>query len=219
MSAGRAKPSRRSRRWRGGLVLAVALLVTGAGIATAALLRLPHVAIVLTESPSPSGTLPIGGNASLGHVVSLEDAGAVTGRPIRYPASLGAPDQIQLMQTGSSVLVSLTYGPRPALPAPSVGRASALLMEISGTLDAADLQKEVAAGGVVEPVQVGKVRGFWIASTYHNFIFSDSSGGGPAINEPVTANTLIWEDNGIVYRLESLADRSVAIELASELQG
>jgi hypothetical protein len=218
MSAEGAKPSRTSRRWRGGLVLAFALLAAGAGVTAAAVLGLQHLVIVRTGSPSPSGTLPIGGNLYLGRVLSLEEAATLTGRQIRYPASLGAPDRVQLMQTGSSAIVSLTYGPRSALPAPPAGRASALLMEIAGRLDEADIRKEVAAGGVVEPVQVGKVRGFWIAGTYHNFIFSDAS-GGPTIDEPVTANTLIWEDNGVVYRLESLAGRSVVIALASEVQG
>jgi hypothetical protein len=136
----------------------------------------------------------------------LEDAQARLPFSIRlpeYPPDLGAPDRVFLQEDGGMVILVWTDPTNPENARLSL--------------------HEIAPGGIVlskyEPsviqeTQVNGVYAIWAQGPYLVELTSGSYG----FRRTVEGNTLIWEEDGITYRLESNMILEETIQIAESIK-
>src|SRR5258708_5377555 len=193
------------------------------------ILRLRGVQIfrgpVPTPSPTPSrlpgGVVPSSPTvepASLGQLVTLDDARARAGFPLLVPADvgLGTPDAVYVRAVTGSTAVSFAYGQRPGIPLSAQLGLSALVTEFGGSLEPAILGKVVPQGTKLELLTVNGGRGAWMEGQPHE-VFYTSTGGQGFVQDSLrlAGNTLIWEQGGLVLRLEAQVDKATALQMAA----
>ena len=204
------------------LILAATLAVALAGGAAAATVFELHGATIQRvprlPSPSPSGTAPgpVGVRYDLGtRYENLAAAEKAAGFKALVPDSLGVPDEVYV-RTAPTVL-TLVYRPRASLPAvqddPSVG---ALVMEASATVDRSSFGKLIGPGSTLKPVTVNGGAGFWIGGAPHGFFFY-ASGGHDVDHFRLAGDVLIWNQAGLVVRIESALDDGQATSIAGTM--
>lgn len=116
----------------------------------------------------------------------------------------------------------LPSGSAPVLlPAPGTttvvevdGRRIAVSI-IEGSLSAPLLTKTIGAGTEVEAVFVEGRQGLWIAGAPHEVVFLGPD--GQIMVQRMAGNTLLWEGDGSLYRVEGFGDRDAAVEFAGSL--
>jgi hypothetical protein len=176
------------------LAVAVAFAVPPARSAILRFFHLGGVTVERVETLPPAQERPLG--ADLGTPVSAADAKLVLGRPFRFPpAARGAP----LYQSGN-IVSTLFAAPKPVL-----------LSELAFT---GLLKKVAGASTAVQFVEIAPgVEGLWISGASH-VVF------GPAVPPRLAGNVLVWEQDGITFRLEGKdLERDDALRLARELLG
>ncbi|MGZ6709471.1 MAG: hypothetical protein ACXVFN_21325, partial [Solirubrobacteraceae bacterium] len=122
--AARIEPRRRALAWRPAVAVPalVAVLVACVAIvppARTAVLELFGLAggeevVRVPTTPRPSPARPTAG-PERGRRVTLAQARAAVGFPVRVPRALGAPDEVRLSRDVPGGSVSLLYGERAAL--------------------------------------------------------------------------------------------------------
>jgi len=81
------------------------------------------------------------------------------------------------------------------------------------------LKKLVASGTPVEELSIGGVRGFYLGGKApHLVLLLDESGDAVEETARLARNVLVWEANGVAYRLEGQFSRDEALTLASSLR-
>ena len=201
--------------------LALLALLVLAGTAVAAGLIIGGLRIIFVEQlPSVPPTVSAGpGEApgtglGLGSRSTILEAGQAVGFEVLVPRSprLGEPDAVYLHPTAADGMVSLVYGEREGIAAGPDGVA-VLVTEFRADIPD-DLVKKVAqSGSTVEWVDVGGSRGYWISGGPHVFLYRVPSGDIGEEQMRLVGNTLIWQRDGLLLRLES----DVSLEDASEL--
>ena len=174
------------------------------------------------ETPTVSPTPPAASTRSAllgGTRVSLETARERVAFPLRLPAlpGLEAPDEVYLNTAPAGGVVSLLYEPRPALPEARDTGIGLLLTQFRGTAEPF-IQQGLPAGARLEPVSVGGARGYWIEGAPHVLIYRDERGAVHEERARLAGNTLLWERDGITYRLEAALARDDAIAVAVSLR-
>jgi hypothetical protein len=220
-------------RLRRAAVLALVALLVLAGLAAAVAFGIPGIRLIFvgpTGTPgtfSPPAVSP-GTSPSLsalepslapGHPVTLDEARAAAGFPVEVPGdpAVGAPDSVYLDGSGADARVTLVYGARPGMPLAPDSSASALLTQFRGAVNKDTFVKIIEPGTTVEPVAVRGGTGYWIAGRPHVIFYR--IGGDSAPEEiRLAGNVLIWEHDGLTFRLESTADRATAIRIAASMQ-
>lgn len=153
----------------------------------------------------------IGGTLLLGRQVSTEDAEATAPFEILVPADEridGAPETY-LLRRGDAVVVSLLYPPAATLPEIGTTGVGLLLMQIDSPEHTTALVKRSMNERPPVTVMVNGATGAWIEGgtlavepVYESGVFERSSG-----------NVLIWEQNGVTYRMESALTMTDAVAL------
>jgi len=192
------------RRRRRGLVLAVALALVAVALAFAvpqarsSILRFFHLGGVTVERAS---TLPAAEQrplaAGLGTPVSAAEAEALLGAPFALPPMHGEPQLYERDGVVSAVL---------AVPEP-------VLLSQLATGDAGTLLKKLAGiSTTLEPARIDETsEGLWIAGEEHVVYWLDAP-------PRLAGNVLVWERDGVTYRLEGRTlTKERALELAREL--
>jgi hypothetical protein len=77
------------------------------------------------------------------------------------------------------------------------------------------IEKSAAPGTRISQVEVDGRPGYWLAGREHTVIFSDDA--GMVRERRVAGNVLLWEREGITYRLEGAQTLDRALELANGL--
>ncbi len=126
---------------------------------------------------------------------SIGEAGRVAGfRPLA-PNGLGTPDLVYWRADPG--VITLVYRPRPGLPAvrddPEIG---ALVMEARGS------------------VAVNGAQGFWVTGAQHGFFFYQHGAGGQGDNFRLSGDALVWNQAGLVVRIESGLTEDRALQMA-----
>ena len=200
------RPARPAARWVLALAAAVlAALVLGAvSLApvrdtVAGWLGLRHVEIHRVDRlPSPAAS-----PGGFGNPVSIAEAGRLAGFAVRVPAALGAPREVDFEpRTGE---VTLVY-------------TGALVTEAGGSLPMGFIQKMVGPESRVEQVTVNGVPGVWLEGSPHAVVRQDRSGQFVTDSLRLATNTLVWEERGLVLRVESKVSRDRALEIAGTLR-
>jgi hypothetical protein len=208
----------RRPRLRVALLLAAALVVAlGVGAVAAGALGIGPLRIWFSDGPLPS-TVPgtaLGTRLALGERVPIDEARA-GGVPLLVPAGVGEPDEAYRTPTG---IVTLLWGPGDGLPQAGADGVALLVMAIPGDLDADLVSKIVVESrAAVAPVTVRGRDGFWISGAPHVLRLIDPTGEQVSVTSRLAGDTLVWGENGTVYRLETPLGRARAVELADGAQ-
>jgi hypothetical protein len=215
----RAGIAARARRRRLRLVLlaaalALALVGGGAIAATPALRGAVIQWVPGLPQPSPSSA-PGGGTGadlSLGQrYPSVADAERAAGFQAVVPAALGQPDEV--WYRSSTGVMALVYRPRPGLPPSSDPRVGALVMEARASPDNPAFVKLVGQGTTVTRTTVNGGPGLWITGAPHGFAFPIGA-EGQTDSFRLAGSVLLWNQAGLVVRIESGLDEGEALRIA-----
>lgn len=211
------------------LLLVAVLVVSPEARATATdILRLRGVEIFRgpVPSPTPTPSRPPGVSPSapslgdLGERVSLDDARRRAGFTLLVPTdpALGAPDEVYLRAITGGTQVSFVYRTRPGIPVSPQAGVSALVSELGGRFDAGVLGKVVGPDTRIEQLTVNGGPGAWLEGQPHQFFYLTANGTFATESLRLAGNTLLWEQNGLVLRVEAQVDRATAVRLASSVR-
>jgi hypothetical protein len=202
------------------LIIAVGALAISPDLRTAVAKRLGIHGIEIIfvdETPTPAAS-PVGTTLLLGEPMTLAEAQSRVGYVIQIPAELGPPDEVYLRQLEAGPMVTLLYRPRSDLPEAEETGVGALLMQFPATSDIDQIVKRVTMGtGSVLRVPVNGVTGFWVMGSSELVISQDPSAGFAPVSRR-SADVLIWEQDGMAYRLEVNLLMSDAITIAESIQ-
>jgi len=218
----RAAIARRRRRRRLILLVAAAIVATAllGGAAAAASLGLRGAIVQQVPAlPSPSaGRGGAGAGLDLGdRYRSLADAERAAGFHALVPAALGQPDEAWYRPAPG--VLTLVYHPRPGLPGAGATGVGALVMEAQATVGRSSFVKLVPTGSTLQPVTVNGGQGFWISGAPHAFFFYGDPGSSRTDSFRLAGDVLIWNQGGLVVRIESALDERGALRVAGTVRG
>jgi hypothetical protein len=213
-----APARRRPRRRRRLLAAAVAALVLVPAAGAVAFpqarddvlewLGLRNVEVRRVPAPPPAARPEL--ERDLGRLVTLAVAERESGFRAAIPEALGPPDRVRV--TGQRI--SLIYAPRDDLPALDGVDAGLILTQSRGGIRGEYLEKLLLGGTNVEAVDVAGRRGAYISGGEHAYLY-ETPGGRIEQDSPLLAGpTLIWQRFGLVFRLETRAERALALAIA-----
>lgn len=186
--------------WLVGLLiglLATVLVVSPVGATMAEWFGFHGVVVEQDDGPPPTGTPsvpPAGGD------LSLTDAAALVDFAPRVPAELGDPDEVTV--SADRRLLSMSWG---------TGRRTVRLDQFDGEIEPR-FWKSVTDSRIVA---VGTGDGIWLP-TPHEVALLD---GDRKVTLPprLAAQTLLWFEGGVTYRLEGPLTQAAAISVAESL--
>jgi hypothetical protein len=213
----------RSRLRRRLVLLAAAVLVLAlaAGSAAAVSVELRGAVlhwVPLLPPPPPSGSpgQPAGARLDLGErYPSLEAAERAAGFHAVVPSALGQPDEVWYRSTPG--VITLLYRPRRGLPAGSDPAVGALVMEARASVDRPSFGKLLDERTRVQAVTVNGGPGFWISGAGHGVFFYGTPGGGTDTFR-LAGDVLIWNQAGLVVRIESSLGQAGALRVAGTVR-
>jgi hypothetical protein len=215
----RIEPRRAMRPRRRRLVLALAVVGLAALAATlaipdarSALFRVLHIGgerIELVDelpevAPDPAG---LNLESALGQRVTLAQARQEAGFDIRELDT--APDRVYLDARGT---VWFLYG------TPQSVRLLVAQTPRLGVDDTLILKKLAAPGTRIEEVSVDGFPAFYLSGAPHLLLLLDEFGNVVEESVRLAENVLVWEANGVAYRLEGDFTRDDALDLARSLR-
>ena len=168
-----------------------------------------------TPSPQPSG--PLGTRLGLGAPTTLDDAQRKVTWKILVPASVGRPDEVYFSDGPPQGEVTLVYKSRPGLKPSGQTGVAVLVTEVNGKVEANYFGKMLGPDTTLEEVTVNGHNGYWIAGKPHAFFFTDAAGNFRDETLRLATNTLIFDDNGTVVRIEGDLTKAQALEIATSL--
>jgi hypothetical protein len=202
--------------------LVIVLAVPGARAAASDFLHawgidIFRVPAIATPAVSPSP------RSGLGAPTTLADARVRAGFPVRVPSDprLGTPDEVYRdgPDAGARQRISLVYGQRAGIPISHEPGVSVLVVEFRGTVDE-NLTggKGVGPDTKIESLSVNGGRGLWLEGAPHLFFYRDPSGIIQTETLRLAGNTLIWEQDGVTFRLEAQVSREDALRIAASFR-
>jgi hypothetical protein len=220
----RPRPIRRSLPRSLLLAAGLALLIVGGAFAVRFGLELLSIEFgpVPTASPSPSANAPgpIGAGLGLGVPLALEQAGAAAPFDVLVPAVLGPPDVVYLGGATLRGQVAFVYASRDDLPASDLlGGAGLLVTQNRGEPDHGLARKLADTGlATVEPVDVNGAPGVWISGRPHFFWYLAPDRSPIEDSRRLVGDTLAWERDGVLYRIEGAITLLEALEIARSMR-
>jgi hypothetical protein len=199
------------------LVSLVLMISPAARVAVADWLGFDDVRVTFDEPPvSPAP--PVGGDLRLGRRVTLGEARSLVDFEVLVPEALGAPDEVYYNKFVSDGQVSLVYRESDDLPSAQGTSVGAIVTQFEADfLDQEFYQKFPQRSATVQEVTVAGVRAVWIDQP-HALIFRSADGVVDSEDSRLSGPSLIWEKDGIVYRLESRLPLNRAITAAESLR-
>lgn len=181
----------------------------------------PTATATPTPSPTPSPTpATVGARYLLGQPATLAEARAGASFPVLVPTlpELGPPDEVYVASRPPGGMVSFVYRARPGTPAADAAGVRFLLTEFRGDLNPGFFQKGIGPGTTLEQVTVNGAPGYWIAGRPHEFFYQDANGSFASERIWLAGNTLIWNHNGVTFRLEGARTKDEALRIAASLR-
>lgn len=194
-----------------------AMLVPGVRAAVLEFLQIGSVRIQLaTRTPSPAASTPnpfptpypsLFSSVDLGGETTLQAAQEQVDFTIllpNYPSDLGKPDRVFLQDQNGDLLVLIWMDPLDN------NRASLSLIEMEPTAFISKGSPET-----ITETTVNDAPAVWLQGEHYLFLTSARSGLG--INVTILGNVLIWEKDGITFRLESSLELEESTLIAESL--
>lgn len=216
-----------ARTLRRSLLLAAALVLLVVGGALAVRIGLDLLSIERAPLPSPSiaapsgmSSDPLGSRLGLGRLLDLDEARTEAAFSLQVPEVMGAPDAVYLGGGALRGQVAFVYAPRDDVPASALlGGAGLLITQNRGMPDEGLAHKILNISGVtVEPVQVNGSPGVWISGEPHFFWYFAPDGSVIPESRRLVGDTLAWERNGVLYRIEGAISLERALEIAQSMR-
>ena len=131
------------------------------------------------------------------------------------PAALGEPDAVYLrILDNGDTLGIMAWQPDESLPRTAETNLGALLLQFAPPEDTGMMLKTVGlSAGTVTDTFVDGNRAFWVTGASELTIFD-----GQSTETRPTGNVLIWQQDGIGFRLESALTMDEAIAIAETLK-
>lgn len=209
--------------WKAGLaaaVLAIATLaVPDARHAVADWFGFPGIRIEIgdRDGDPPPAVTSIGDSLLLGQALTLDDVQERAGFPVVIPggALSSVPPEVYLNTSRGTPVVSLLYPASDDLPAIGTTGAGLLLMQIDASGDTSIWITKRATGETSpQPVAVNGADGLWIRG---GVLMTDA--GDPFWTyQRRSGNVLVWEQDGVTYRMESNLPLNDALAFAESLE-
>lgn len=186
-------------------------------------LGLPGVGIFFTdETPTPPP--PVGGDLDLGVRLSLDQVRERTTFPVHVPALAGfdAPDEVYRSALPTE-MVSFVYLLGPTLPESNYTGVGALLTQFQGDTKRDFILKGIVTdptrqAGDLELLTVNGGRGYWIEGAPHYFMYVDPDGQIREESTRLASNVLLWQQDGLTFRLEADISKEEALRIAASVQ-
>ena len=197
-----------ARRSRRPLALALAALLVAAALAVAvspsarsSFLELFHLRGATVERLERLPVVPVTGELDLGERIGLAAAERRAGPLLRL--DLGDPDEVWIRRGA----VTMVYGGKREL--------KLLFTQFPGFLEEIFVKKAGGLGTRIDRVVVGSAPGLWLEGDPHFFLYRDQHGSIRSEQPPYLAgNTLVWERDGRLLRLEGGLAKAAALEIA-----
>ena len=115
--------------------------------------------------------------------------------------------------------------PSPTFDAPGPGESRVVVVDghevlvsaVSGALDEILIGKSVGASEQVTQLDVDGRVGLWVSGGPHEVMYVALD--GTVLVERVAANTLLWQDGDVLYRVEGFTDLAAAVAFAKGVPG
>jgi hypothetical protein len=209
-AAVRPRPSVRIAR---SLLLAAAIALVAAGLATALGFRLPGLEIRQVPSLPPAGA-----GLDLGSPIPIDNALARGAPHVLVPAALPRPDVAFERQAGDHDVLTLAWRADPGEATIPGSDLALSLLAVEGGTDDALVTKLVGPGTTVERVRVGGDPGWWISGAPHELLVRVPGGAIDTVRSSLAGDTLVFARDGTLYRLESALGRDRTIAIAESLR-
>jgi hypothetical protein len=198
-----------------GVQIVVAPSPTAPAVVAASPTATPRPTASHTAIPSATPGLSLG----FGKSVTLEQARARVTYPVLVPdvATLRSPDAVYLDETPPGGMVSLVWQASPDLPALPNTDVGLVINEFQGSLDR-NLFVKMADPSENHVVTVNGATGYWIAGGPHYVAYRDANGDVQFQPDRLAGNTLLWEQGGLTFRLESQLSESEALQIAASMR-
>jgi len=201
--------------WMAGAIVLILtlLLIPSARLAVANLLEVAGIRFEFGATPDlrpPTMLAP-------GEQIDLESAQNAVDFPILTPTALDPPSAVHLLHWELGTQVFLAWEASDLLPEVGMSGTGLLLAEFRANLAEAFFAKILEGGTTVEQVIVDGVPAFWLSGTPHVFMFETGRPELVADETRLTGNVLVWERDGITYRLESSLDLDENLAIAESL--
>ena len=204
------------------IAAAICLLIAGATLslpagrsAVAGWFDLPGVSFLASDGDEASPGAPL----DLGTPTTLAEARARAHFRLVLPNAdwPGAPGEVFIDDRIAGGVVSYVYPESDDLPAIGSSDAGLLITQFQGTIDRNVLVKGLPDGSTIRAVDVSGDTGYWISGAPHPVWFNDANGNLFETTLRLAGNTLVWESNGVILRIESALDRDAAIAIAEAM--
>ena len=174
-------------------------------------------------APRNVPTPAIGGTFDFGDRVSLDEAKARLGYDVLVPALpvLGEPDEVYLSpRRPPGGLVALVYGARPGFEPDPVTDVSILITQFQARLETRGgfFKKLAGPATTIRQVEVNGNEGYWLSGGAHSFFYRDSDGNVVQESLRLVANVLLWEQDGLTLRIETIGSLRSAQDVARSLR-
>jgi hypothetical protein len=213
------------------LLIAGVLLIPSTRETVADWFGVPGIEIQFTDDDEPTPTIAATPTQDLGlllgEAVTLEEARQRVGFDIAIPEApgLGMPDEVYIRLRPGGDQVVFLYGARPGFPAAAETGIGLLLIQFEAPDGAFWGVKQVSGSNDVRPVDVNGEDALWVGGSHLLMIAPNPDPVSvqqpmPDVDDLVTrpsANVLLWDDNGITYRVESALSRQASIALAESV--
>ena len=197
------------------LVLAVAIMVFSPATRDAVADWIGFDGVRITPVPEPDER--IGTDLALGDPITLAEGEARVSFPVRVPSLLGAPDEVYVDGRGEYARLSFVYRARDDLPAADTSEVGALIEQFRATIEREILSKQIFGGTDIRVVEVAGTEGYWLSGGPHQVTYLDPDGVPTQDEQRLAGSTLLWEIDGVVYRLESDVPLARALEIAGSM--
>ncbi|MGH8978354.1 MAG: hypothetical protein ACRDV7_09800, partial [Acidimicrobiia bacterium] len=135
--------------------------------------------------------------------------------PVRLPDGIARPSAAFTGRPEGGV--SFVWAAASELPEVSGTDVGLLLTAYPADLDRPSVEKLIPPDTTIGHVDVDGTGAYWLAGGPHVFMYLDRDGNPQRAASRLAANTLLWERDGVTYRLESMLDRDAALRLARDI--
>ena len=218
------------RSLRRSLLLAAAIALLVVGVALGLSYGLGLLSIDFGTVPSPSTSVRpspgvavedgIGSRLGLGDASSLDQVLVRSDIHVQVPARLGRPDEVYVGGPALRGQIAFIYRAREDLPRSDLLDGAGLLVTQNvGRYDQRLGGKLIGSGvTTIEPVDVDGASGYWISGEPHMFWYLAPDGTMLDEGDRRVGDTLVWERDGVLYRIEGAVGRARALEIARSMR-
>lgn len=208
----RLEPRRSRWRWRVAATLGAMAVLAGVLAlspstrrAVADLLAMAGIEIRMTQQIPAAGA-----GLDLGGVVTLDEAGGRAGFEVRVPSVPGPPDGVYL----DGDRVHMVWGGTEVLPAAGDTGVGLLLTQYRPIDGSPAASKAIGAGSRVSGTDIDGTAAIWIEGAPHTLTLLDEHGEPRTETTRLAANVLLWEFDGVAFRLETTGGLDAALTVA-----